>query len=73
MALDQEELDEYVPLSVCLDFARDFLKGLRQLMKEIGLDNHDEIDWLPSFMWSQGICVSIYPLSSNYERDQYYF
>lgn len=38
-------MDEFVPVSVCLDFAKDFLKGLKQLMKEIGLDNHDENDW----------------------------
>jgi hypothetical protein len=36
MALDREELDEFVPVSVCLDFSRDFLLGFKKLMLEIG-------------------------------------
>jgi len=36
--LECEELDEYVPLIVCQDFAREFIKGLTKLMKEIGFD-----------------------------------
>jgi hypothetical protein len=39
MSLDQEELDEYVPLTVCLDFTKDFLRGFQKLMIEIGLDD----------------------------------
>lgn len=38
MALECEELDEYVPLIICQEFAREFIKGLIKLMKEIGFD-----------------------------------
>jgi hypothetical protein len=38
MALECEELDDYVPLVICQDFAREFIKGMGKLMKEIGFD-----------------------------------
>lgn len=38
MALECNELDGYVPLVVCQDFAREFIRGLSKLMKEIGFD-----------------------------------
>jgi len=38
MALECEELDDYVPLVICQDFAREFIRGLSKLMKEIGFD-----------------------------------
>jgi len=38
MALECEELDDYVPLVICQDFAREFIKGLTKLMKEIGFE-----------------------------------
>lgn len=38
MALECEELDDYVPLVICQDFSREFLKGFSKLMKEIGFD-----------------------------------
>lgn len=38
MALECEELDDYVPLVICQDFSREFLKGFCKLMKEIGFD-----------------------------------
>lgn len=39
MALDQEELDEFVPVSVCLEFVMNFLRGFKKLMAEVGLDD----------------------------------
>lgn len=38
MALECEELDEYVPLIICQQFSKEFFKGLTKLMKEIGFD-----------------------------------
>ena len=38
MALEVEELDDYVPLIICQDFAREFIRGLSKLMGEIGFD-----------------------------------
>jgi len=38
MALECEELDDYVPLVICQDFSREFIKGMGKLMKEIGFD-----------------------------------
>lgn len=38
MALDREEMDEFVPVSVCIDFSRNFLIGFKKLMVEIGYD-----------------------------------
>ena len=38
MALECEEYDQYVPLIVCQDFAKEFIRGLTKLMKEIGFD-----------------------------------
>lgn len=37
MILQCEELDEYVPLVVCQEFAREFLKGFKKLAVEVGL------------------------------------
>lgn len=36
MALECEELDEYVPLVVCQQFAGEYFRGLAKLMMEIG-------------------------------------
>lgn len=36
MALECEELDDYVPLPICQDFCLHYIKGLTKLMKEIG-------------------------------------
>ena len=38
MALECKELDNYIPLSVCQDFAKEFLMGFGNLFKDIGLD-----------------------------------
>ena len=38
MNLDSEILDNFVPLIICQDFIREFVKGLFKLMKEIGFD-----------------------------------
>jgi hypothetical protein len=42
MALDNEEFDELVPLSVCNNFSKDFLLGFKRLMEEIGFDENVE-------------------------------
>ena len=39
MALEAEELDEFVPLDIVKDFTREYLKGFSKLMREIGIDN----------------------------------
>ena len=39
MELQYQELDEYVPLTVCQDFTREFFKGFTKLMKELGFDS----------------------------------
>lgn len=38
MTLECEELDDYVPLVICQDFSREFIRGLTKLMKEIGFE-----------------------------------
>jgi hypothetical protein len=38
MALESRELDDFVPLTVCQEFARDFLVGFKGLYKEIELE-----------------------------------
>ena len=44
MALDNEEFDELVPLSVCNNFSKDFLLGFGRLMEEIGFDENVDKD-----------------------------
>ncbi|CAD8076776.1 unnamed protein product [Paramecium sonneborni] len=39
MSLDQEELDEFVPLEICTEFIKNFLNGFKTLMLEIGFSN----------------------------------
>ncbi|KAM3128202.1 hypothetical protein pb186bvf_019685 [Paramecium bursaria] len=39
MSLDQEELDEYIPLETCQEFIKNFLNGFKSLMTEIGYVN----------------------------------
>lgn len=39
MALECKELDDYVPLKICQLFAREFIRGLSKLMRELGFDN----------------------------------
>lgn len=36
MSLDQEELDEFVPLEICAEFIRNYINGFKNLMIEIG-------------------------------------
>ena len=38
MRLESEEFDEYVPVNVLLEFTKEFLKGFKKLMKEVGFD-----------------------------------
>eukprot|EP01016_Furgasonia_blochmanni_P007324 TRINITY_DN12939_c0_g1_i2.p1 TRINITY_DN12939_c0_g1~~TRINITY_DN12939_c0_g1_i2.p1 ORF type:complete len:141 (+),score=27.26 TRINITY_DN12939_c0_g1_i2:12-434(+) len=38
LGLMAEDLDDYVPLIVCQEFTREFLRGFSKLMKEIGFD-----------------------------------
>lgn len=40
MSLDQEELDEFVPLEICCEFIKNFLNGFKTLMLEIGFSNN---------------------------------
>lgn len=37
MPLESKELDNYIPLSICQDFAKEFLLGFSKLFKDIGL------------------------------------
>jgi len=39
MKVDSEEVEDYVPLVVCQQFARDFIRGFSNLMNEIGFSN----------------------------------
>ena len=38
MALESKELDNYIPLSVCQDFAKEFIIGFSNVFKEVGLE-----------------------------------
>ena len=38
MSLECEEQDGFVPIVICQEFAREFIRGLSKLMKEIGFD-----------------------------------
>ncbi|CAD8142991.1 unnamed protein product [Paramecium octaurelia] len=40
MSIDQEELDELVPLEICSEFIKNFLNGFKALMLEIGFSNN---------------------------------
>ena len=37
MPLESKELDNYIPLSICQDFSKEFLIGFSKLFKDIGL------------------------------------
>lgn len=39
MGIENEEMDDYVPLTICQQFARDFIKGFSRLMRQIGFEN----------------------------------
>lgn len=55
MALDNEEFDELVPLSVCNNFSKDFLLGFKRLMEEIGFDENVDKD-----IWNWGKFINYY-------------
>jgi len=38
MALENRELDNYIPLIVCQEFAKYFFEGFKNLYTDIGLD-----------------------------------
>ena len=40
MPLECKELDNFIPLSVCQDFSKEFLYGFSRLFKDIGLDKN---------------------------------
>jgi hypothetical protein len=39
MAVEDERQDDFVPLKVVQNFARNFIQGFSRLMKEIGFKN----------------------------------
>lgn len=38
MSIENEDMDDYVPLTICQQFARDFIKGFSRLMRQIGFE-----------------------------------
>ncbi len=41
MSLENEELDDYVPLVVCQEFAKEYFRGFCKQMAEIGFDTNN--------------------------------
>ncbi len=44
MTLQQSELDDYVPLEVVKEFARDFIASFIKLMFDLGFDTKEEME-----------------------------